>query len=66
MDNGKSTRHHRRTIMAPDFNDYLNQQLAAIDDAGLRRELRKVDSGRQGTISQEDFEKLQFKIEDIL
>jgi len=26
---------------------------------------RKVESGRQGTISQEDFEKLQFKIEDM-
>jgi len=33
---------------------------------GDRYLAQKVESGRQGTISQEDFEKLQFKIEDIL
>jgi len=32
---------------------------------GNRYLARKVESGRQGTISQEDFEKLQFKIEDM-
>jgi len=32
---------------------------------GGRYLARKVESGRQGTISQEDFEKLQFKIEDM-
>jgi len=32
---------------------------------GDRYLARKVESGRQGTISQEDFEKLQFKIEDM-
>ena len=32
---------------------------------GDRYWARKVESGRQGTISQEDFEKLQFKIEDM-
>jgi len=32
---------------------------------GNRYRARKVESGRQGTISQEDFEKLQFKIEDM-
>lgn len=35
---------------------------ASQDDRYLAR---KVDSGRQGTISQEDFEKLHFKIEDL-
>ncbi len=35
---------------------------AAQDDRYL---VRKVDSGRQGTISQEDFEKLHFKLEDL-
>ncbi len=35
---------------------------ASQDDRYLER---KVDSGRQGTISQEDFEKLHFKLEDI-
>jgi hypothetical protein len=34
--------------------------------AGDRYLARKVDSGRQGTISQTDFEKLLFEIEDIL
>ena len=33
---------------------------------GDRYLARKVESGRQGTISQEDFEKLHFKIEDVL
>ena len=33
---------------------------------GDRYLARKVESGRQGTISQEDFEKLLFKVEDIL
>jgi len=33
---------------------------------GDRHWARKVESGRQGTISQEDFEKLYFKVEDIL
>jgi len=37
-------------------------EFAAQDDRYL---VRKVDSGRQGTISQEDFEKLHFKLEDI-
>ncbi len=32
---------------------------------GDRYWARKVESGRQGTISQEDFEKLQYKIEDM-
>ena len=35
-------------------------------DQGGRYLARKVESGRQGTISREDFEKLQFKVEDIL
>ncbi|MEE8348622.1 MAG: DUF4340 domain-containing protein [Acidobacteriota bacterium] len=34
--------------------------------AGDRYLARKVDSGRQGTISQSDFEKLLFKVEDIV
>jgi hypothetical protein len=33
---------------------------------GDRYRALKVESGRQGTISQEDFEKLHFKVEDIL
>ena len=66
MDNGKSTRHHWQTIMAPDFNDYLNQELATIDDAGLRRELRRVGSGQGARVELGGRELLNFSSNDYL
>ena len=52
--------------MAPDFNDYLNQELAAIDDAGLRRELRRVDSGQGARVELDGRELLNFSSNDYL
>ena len=43
-----------------------SQRTFIFAGGGDRYWAQKVESGRQGTISQEDFEKLQFKIEDIL
>ena len=43
-----------------------SQRTFIFAGGGDRYLAQKVESGRQGTISQEDFEKLHFKIEDIL
>ncbi len=43
-----------------------SQRTFVFAGGGDRYLAQKVESGRQGTISQEDFEKLQFKVEDIL
>ena len=43
-----------------------SQRTFIFAGVGDRYLAQKVESGRQGTISQEDFEKLLFKIEDIL
>ncbi len=52
--------------MAPDFNDYFNQQLAAINDTGLRRELRRVDSGQGARVELDGRELLNFSSNDYL
>ncbi|MCS5603975.1 MAG: aminotransferase class I/II-fold pyridoxal phosphate-dependent enzyme, partial [Alphaproteobacteria bacterium] len=52
--------------MATDFNDYLNQELAAIDDAGLRRELRRIDSGQGARVELGGRELLNFSSNDYL
>ena len=66
MDNGKSARHRCWTIMVTDFNDYLHQELAAIDDAGLRRELRRIDSGQGARVELVGRELLNFSSNDYL
>ena len=43
-----------------------SQRTFIFAGGGDRYLAQKVESGRQGTISQEDFKKLQFKVEDIL
>jgi 8-amino-7-oxononanoate synthase len=52
--------------MATDFNDYLNQELAAIGDAGLRRELRRIDSGQGARVELGGRELLNFSSNDYL
>ena len=52
--------------MVTDFNDYLNQELAAIDDAGLRRELRRIDSGQGARVELGGRELLNFSSNDYL
>ena len=54
----------------PDVNlsvtlDDGSQRSFVFAGRGDRYLARKVESGRQGTISQEDFEKLHFKVEDM-
>lgn len=52
--------------MAPDFSDYLNHELAAIDEVGLRRELRRVDSGQGVRMEWGGREFLNFSSNDYL
>ncbi|MDP7010141.1 MAG: aminotransferase class I/II-fold pyridoxal phosphate-dependent enzyme, partial [Verrucomicrobiota bacterium] len=52
--------------MVPDFNDYLNQKLTAIGDAGLRRELSRIDSGQGARVELGGRELLNFSSNDYL
>jgi len=52
--------------MTTDFNDYLHQELAAIDDAGLRRELRRIDSGQGARVELGGRELINFSSNDYL
>ena len=52
--------------MVTDFSDYLNQELAAIGDAGLRRELRRIDSGQGARVELVGRELLNFSSNDYL
>jgi hypothetical protein len=46
--------------MSSDFSNYLNQELVAIGDLGLRRELRRIDSGQGARVVLDGHELLNF------
>ncbi len=52
--------------MSSDFSDYLNQELVAIGDLGLRRELRRIDSGQGARVVLDGHELLNFSSNDYL
>ena len=66
MDNGNGRSHHRQSTMSSNLEKHLAGELAALEAAGLRRELRPVESAQGVRLWMGQRELLNFSSNDYL